>query len=278
MKDIGIFFLLFACLPLVSDVALAGTEADGDVAEERIIQEEKIEAAKKAAVEERAAKEAKIYGEKSARRAKEHGGIQAISSGGESLSVGLYSGLNFGIDHMKFTREHYKNANDKETCDQKNMGIGELFVGYNFQISKFIFGLDGGVLVEPGAVDGQEGKKFCKRKYCFGITPRIGCAISNGLSAFVNLGATFSKYEVSKTQISQDQVERKNVVLPLYSSLLLGVAVEQNIGRVFIRGSCDKVFDRTVKELGREDSRQGRAEKDVSVGAYVLKVGAGYRF
>lgn len=198
----------------------------------------------------------------------------------ESIS-GFYGGIGLGLDRAKgkFSRDvEYAAAGSDETkkaAAKKNKSKSgldaELFAGYNAQIGNFLFGLECALdmktaknstaigTTNPATVD-------VKRKFSFGIAPRVGYNITGGLFGYVNLGTMLSKYKVNSKDTSTSTNTSKS---PTKASIFVGVGVEQSFGSLFVRGECDKIFK---KEISTVETTK------VSSSSYVFKIGAGYRF
>ncbi|MDR3031140.1 MAG: outer membrane beta-barrel protein [Holosporales bacterium] len=212
--------------------------------------------------------------------------IPSESGGAESIT-GFYGGVSLGMDVLKskFNKEDdYKAAGDdpekKKLAKKKNSKtgfLGEVFCGYNCQFGKCMVGLEGSIGMptsKNNAEVGIETKNLVgvKRKYTFGIAPRVGYAITDSLFGYVNFGTVLSKYKFDNKNKSTDEKksnDEKKSKSPTKASMFLGLGVEQYFGPLFVRGECNKVFN---KNLGTVEGTKA------STGSYVFKIGGGYRF
>jgi opacity protein-like surface antigen len=226
------------------------------------------------------------------------------SQGGESYSTpvssvtGFYGGADVGMSRLKNkvtkrNRTEVKVDTSKtETIvivqnksKTKSGALWDIFCGYNFQIGKFIVGAE--VLVgmaSPKPRVFTKGSKTeeeesttsiesttLKRKYSFGLVPRIGYNIIGGFNAYLNFGTTFSKYNVNfkSKEKKKDGDEKKVKKGKTKAALLLGLGAEQNFGPFFVRAECNKVFKKRIVEIEKEK---------VNANSYIFKVGGGCRF
>ena len=255
------FFVVFTAF------SYAGTEADADEAEIQIIKSEKIAEIKKREIEEANAIAEQIV--QLERQGKSKQDLRTfVTVGGKKISFGFYAGGNIDKDFLRFFIKDPAEVSKKFKGKKFQQIWGqELFAGYNFVFKNFIFGLDCFLSFFPANVSKLSKNPKYKRKYCFGIEPRVGYSFSDNFSFFVNLGVARSKYQV---EIVEQQSDVKTLAGSKYAIMLIGLALEQNIGSIFVRAGCDKILDRDFKNL--------RNKNDHPVGGYVVKIGAGYRF
>lgn len=195
------------------------------------------------------------------------------SPASESISsaAGFYVGADIGIDSAKghFTKTTNLSTGSKKTSNTG--GTGDVFGGYNFQMGKFIFGLE--CLVNINSVKnsasitsgGTTDYVSQKKRYGFGVAPRIGYAISSGLNGYVNFGTSLSKYSIT----SADSAGKQSKKNPSKTSVFVGFGLEQSFGQIFVRGECNKFFKKNIGKVGDTSS---------SSDSYVFKIGGGYRF
>lgn len=207
---------------------------------------------------------------------------ESVSPVTSSASIsGFYGGIGLGLDcsKNKFLRSsEYANAGTdsvKKDAAKKNKSKSgldaELFAGYNAQVGNFLFGLECALDMKTAKNSTIIGNSDVanvdvKRKYSFGIAPRVGYNITGGLFGYVNIGTMFSKYKVNSQNVSTSKNTSKS---PTKTSLFVGVGVEQSFGSLFVRGECDRIFKKDVTTI--ETTK-------VSGSSYVFKLGAGYRF
>lgn len=206
--------------------------------------------------------------------------------------TGFYAGGDLGLSKLsnKISRK-FKAQDDADEQIHKNKRksgfSGDIFGGYNFQIGNLILGaecmvgMDSAkpvtvitdkkteILKDKTTVSSTTDSVLLKREYTFGLVPRFGYAIFNGLNAYLNLGTTFSKYKLQHKEKTEEQHLKSKSKNKSKPSLLLGLGVEQNFGILFVRAECNKIFKRKISEIGA-----------IKVGsdAYIMKIGAGCRF
>lgn len=250
----------FLILPLFSFVSLSAADYDSETAKA-------IEASAK--VEQDAQDAAQV-------------GTARSSSSSTAVSIsGFYGGIDLGVDVAKSKLKHeaaYSEAKDetKKNASKKNKSksgfLGDVFVGYNCQFGKIMVGLEctvgmRGVKNEADLLGtSTKNNVSVKKKYSFGIAPRFGYAILDSLFGYVNVGTTLSKFKLKNQDKTNSTSTSKNSTK---TAMFLGIGVEQNFGSLFIRGECNKVFDRHVGNLNGVK---------VSSGSYTFKIGGGYRF
>ena len=211
------------------------------------------------------------------------------SSGGGSVSsiTGFYGGLGVGLDTLKNKYSnsiYFTNAGSDTTkqaaskAKKKKTGFnGDVYTGYNFQIGRFIFGLECMMDMNTAKTKATLGSDNTKQgantrcKYSFGLAPRFGYAICGGLNGYVSLGTNLAKYAVnSKNENSSGTPTGSNQSSnPTKTSLFAGVGVEQSIGPMFIRGECTKTFK---KSIATDNGTKINSE------SLTFRMGAGYRF
>ncbi|MDR0744721.1 MAG: outer membrane beta-barrel protein [Holosporales bacterium] len=196
--------------------------------------------------------------------------------------TGFYGGADVGID---FSKSKFSNDKDYQTAgddsEKKKLArkrqsktgfLGDIFAGYNCQFGKFMMGLECFVDMKTSKHNvevGTETKQSVslKRKYSFGINPRVGYAIFDSFFGYVTIGTTLSKHTLNAQ--NKSAADKKAAKHPSKTSLFVGLGVEQNFGPLFIRGEVNKMLN---KKLGEIEGVK------TSVGSYVFRVGGGYRF
>lgn len=214
-----------------------------------------------------------------------------LTSSSYTQVTGFYAGVDVGLSNLKNKMSRQKNT-EKTTYVRKNKKkngfSGDIFLGYNFQMGRFIFGAEcllGMESAKPVTIirDGETTvlqtkntelttpgeSASLKRKYTFGFVPRFGYAICGGLNAYVNLGTMFAKYSLKHKEKKEGEDVKSQSKNKGKASLLVGLGVEQNFGSLFVRAECNKIFKRNIATVGNTK---------VGSESYVVKLGAGYRF
>lgn len=214
---------------------------------------------------------------------------EAPSASNYTQVTGFYAGADIGLSNLKNKMSKSKNNGTETTRKnkKKNGFAGDIFCGYNFQMGRFILGLEcllGMESARPVTVirDSEAANATnttdlttpgestsLKRKYTFGFVPRFGYAIFGGLNAYVNFGTTFAKYAIKHNKKEEGSDPKSKSRNKGRASLLLGLGLEQNFGPLFVRAECNKIFKRNVATIGTTK---------VSADSYIVKLGAGYRF
>lgn len=174
--------------------------------------------------------------------------------------AGFYGGVDLGADFLK-NKSHSNTSN----IDRKKTKMGflmDMFTGYNCQFGDFVFGVEGFMdyrTTSPKTT--VDNKTFSlKKKYSFGLAPKIGYNIYNNITGYVNFGTLTSKYKVRSSDSKSN---------PMKTSLFVGLGVEQSFGSMFVRGELNKVFKKTISKINNVN---------VSADSYTFKIGGGYRF
>ncbi len=186
-------------------------------------------------------------------------------------STGFYAGADVGVDSSKgrFTKTTNSATENKKASG--NSATGDIFGGYNFQMGRFIFGLECLVSINSAKVStdissgGTTDSVSEKRKYGLWIAPKVGYAISGGLSGYLNFGTAINKYALTSTDSSGKQTKGS----PSKTSMFVGFGIEQSFGSIFVRGECNKIFKKSAGKVG---------DTSISADSYVFKIGGGYRF
>jgi opacity protein-like surface antigen len=220
-----------------------------------------------------------------------------------STSVtGFYGGVDVGMSHLKNkTTKRNKTQVKGEAggteavliVEKKKKGKSgfawDVFCGYNFQMGKFIIGIEalggmesskprvftkGSKVEEDESTTTQIESTTLKRKYNFGLVPHVGYNIFGGFNAYLNFGTVVSKYNVKlrskdKKKEGKDENEKNVKKGKTKASFLLGLGAEQNFGPFFVRAECNKIFKRRLTEIEK---------KKVDTDSYIFKIGGGYRF
>lgn len=179
----------------------------------------------------------------------------------ENISVtGFYGGADLGLDLLKL-----KSRNQVSAVKGNKIKSGVLldaFAGYNVQLGKFIFGIEGFLDFRTATPKTNIDNKTynLKRKYGFGLAPKIGYNIYSTLNGYVNFGTLTSKYK------ARGNNEKSN---PTKTSLFFGLGLEQTFGTMFVRGEVNKVFKKNVSKINNVN---------MSADSYTFKIGGGYRF
>ena len=183
------------------------------------------------------------------------------SSSIENTTVtGFYGGADLGLDLLKLkSRDQVSTSKKSKT---KSGVLLDAFAGYNVQLGKFIFGLEGFLDFRTATPKTNVDNKTysLKRKYSFGLAPKIGYNIYNSLNGYVNFGTLTSKYK------ARGNNEKSN---PTKTSLFVGLGLEQTFGTMFVRGEVNKVFKKTISKINNVS---------MSADSYTFKIGGGYRF
>ncbi len=201
----------------------------------------------------------------------------ASSSAPITAITGFYGGISIGASKLKAKLSKSKSSDTQTNKNKSKAGfLGDLFCGYNFQIGRFIAGVECTLGMESArpttAIKNENNTQentSLKRKYNFGLVPRIGYTIYGGLNAYMNLGTTFSKYQVKQQVSSKDGTTTNSKKRKSKLSLLVGLGLEQSFGPLFVRAECNKIFKRNISEIN---------STHVNSDSYVLKLGGGYRF
>ena len=197
------------------------------------------------------------------------------SFGNDSFSddysvTGFFAGVDLGSDLLRGYFQNIKESPSKKKNKTKIGMIGDFFAGYNFQLRRFIVGLEGFLLLDTARPlvkfdDSHESKMSVKRKYSFGFSPKFGCAFTNGLNGYLKLGFVYSKFN-AKSEIETQTVSKN----PNKTALSVGFGVEKDLGKsLFVRAECNKIFKKDV--VKNSDSK-------ISAGSLEFKIGGGYRF
>lgn len=189
----------------------------------------------------------------------ESGISETESSPVENTNItGFYGGADLGLDLLKL-KSHNQISNSKKT---KTGALFDTFLGYNVQLGKLIFGIEGFLDFRTATPKTNlENKTYSlKRKYSFGLSPKIGYNIYSSLNGYVNFGTLTSKYK------ARGNNEKSN---PTKTSLFVGLGVEQTFGTMFVRGEVNKVFKKTVSKINNVS---------MAADSYTFKIGGGYRF
>lgn len=179
----------------------------------------------------------------------------------ENISVtGFYGGADLGLDSLKLKSRDQISAIKRNKT--KSGMLLDAFAGYNVQFGKFIFGVEGFLDFRTATSKTNINKKTysLKRKYGFGLAPKIGYNIYNTLNGYVNFGTLTSKYKVRGNN------EKSN---PTKTSLFVGLGLEQTFGTMFVRGEVNKVFKKNISKINNIS---------MSADSYTFKIGGGYRF
>ena len=190
----------------------------------------------------------------------ENQAVQEQQSKADSSITGFYGGTDLGMDFLKQkSRNNLTRASKNKTKSGMTL---DAFVGYNVQFGDFIFGLEGSLDFRTASPKVSiDGKNFSlKRKYSFGISPKIGYNIYNNLNGYVNFGTLTSKYKV------RGNGDKSN---PTKTAMFVGLGLEQSFGTMFVRGELNRVFKKTVSKLNNVN---------MSADSYTFKIGGGYRF
>ncbi len=185
----------------------------------------------------------------------------AIETPVENISVtGFYGGADLGLDFLKL-----KSRNQISTTKRNKTKSGILldaFAGYNVQLGRFIFGIEGFLDFRTATPKTNIDNKTysLKRKYGFGLAPKIGYNIYNTLNGYVNFGTLTSKYK------ARGNNEKSN---PTKTSLFVGLGLEQTFGTMFVRGEVNRVFKKNISKINNVN---------MSADSYTFKIGGGYRF
>lgn len=174
--------------------------------------------------------------------------------------TGFYGGADLGMDLLK-QKAHNNSSNTGKSKSKPGLLL-DAFVGYNFQLGKFIFGLEGILDFRTATPKTSINSKTfsLKRKYGFGLAPKIGYNIYNSLNGYVNFGTLTSKYKIRGNN------QKSN---PTKTSMFVGLGLEQTFGTMFVRGEVNKVFKKTISKI---------SSVGMSADSYTFKIGGGYRF
>lgn len=179
----------------------------------------------------------------------------------ENISVtGFYGGADLGLDLLKLKSRNQVSAVKRNKT--KSGVLLDAFAGYNVQLGKFIFGIEGFLDFRTATPKTSIDNKIysLKRKYGFGLAPKIGYNIYNTLNGYVNFGTLTSKYK------ARGNNEKSN---PTKTSLFVGLGLEQTFGTMFVRGEVNRVFKKNVSKINNVN---------MSADSYTFKIGGGYRF
>ncbi len=196
-----------------------------------------------------------------AQEAENNDNISENVSPAENISVtGFYGGADLGLDLLKL-----KSRNQISTAKRSKTKSGLLmdaFAGYNVQLGKLIFGIEGFLDFRTATPKTNIDNKTysLKRKYGFGLAPKIGYNIYSTLNGYVNFGTLTSKYK------ARGNNEKSN---PTKTSLFVGLGLEQTFGTMFVRGEMSRVFKKNVSKI---------SNVSMSADSYTFKIGGGYRF
>ncbi|MDR2666635.1 MAG: hypothetical protein LBB34_00755 [Holosporales bacterium] len=181
-------------------------------------------------------------------------------SNSSNCITGFYGGADMGLDVLKVK------LNDTTTGTTAKKGKGglllDVFSGYNCQLGSFIYGIEGFLDFRMTKNSTKVGVKTVssRKKYGFGLAPKIGYNIYNDLNGYANFGLLVAKYKIRSAD---------NKSTPLKTSFFAGIGFEQSFGSLFVRGELNKIFRKTIANVGGIKT---------SVTAYVFKIGGGYRF
>lgn len=179
----------------------------------------------------------------------------------DNVSItGFYGGVDLGSDFLK--NKSHSNTSNTSSKKTKTGLLMDAFTGYNCQIGDFVFGIEGVLDFRTASSKTTlDSKTFSlKRKYSFGLAPKIGYNIYNNINGYINFGTLTSKYKVRSSDSSAN---------PTKTSLFVGLGVEQSIGSMFVRGELNKVFKKTISKINNVS---------MSADSYTFKIGGGYRF
>ncbi|MDR1391292.1 MAG: hypothetical protein LBI95_02910 [Holosporales bacterium] len=173
---------------------------------------------------------------------------------------GFYGGLDLGTEFtgLKTHMSDSKVYNSKT----KSGFLADVFTGYNVRFGRFILGLEGfiGLMTATPTINSDNKKFSLRKKYTFGIAPKIGCNIFNNISGYINFGALTTKYKARGLN------ERAN---PVKTSLFIGLGLERSFNDLFVRGEISRIFKKSVSKLNNVN---------LSTSSYTFKIGGGYRF
>ncbi|MBQ7524023.1 MAG: hypothetical protein IJT08_00230 [Alphaproteobacteria bacterium] len=170
---------------------------------------------------------------------------------------GFYGGIDLGADFLQNTSRG--NSVKKKTSAGLLTGA---FTGYNCQFGDFLFGVEGVLdFRTANAKTTVDDKVYSvRRKYGFGLLPRVGYGFRNDINGYFNFGVLASKYRVRGGG---------NKANPVKPSFLIGLGIEKTFGALFLRGEVNRSFKRNIARLNRVG---------ISAGSYSFKVGGGYHF
>jgi hypothetical protein len=186
----------------------------------------------------------------------------------ESVSVtaatgqitGFYGGADIGLDMSKLK---LNNTVTHTTAKKRKSGLLlDVFTGYNCQLGNFICGVEGFLDFKTTKNSAKVDTKTVnsRRKYEFGLAPKVGYNIYDDLNGYANIGLLLSKYKVRSTDGNSN---------PLKTLFFAGIGLEQSFGTLFVRGELNKIFKKTITNVGGVKT---------STDSYVFKIGGGYRF
>lgn len=198
--------------------------------------------------------------------------MASVSTPVSSSITGFYGGLDVAVSNLKNTLDR----NTKETKkNSSELGFGgDIFCGYKAQVGKFVFAIEGSFGMENAkpTTEVSRGqsiteKTSVKRKYNFGLVPKIGYVFFNGFNAYLNIGTVYGNFNIKQEITNSKEPTSKSAGK---TSFLVGLGAEQSFGSLFLRAECNKIF--------KGGSVTTLNDTKISADSYTFKVGGGYRF
>jgi hypothetical protein len=195
--------------------------------------------------------------------------------------TGFYGGGSLGFESVKNQFKKTSGSGSAATTGSSDKIkksnsslVAAVFGGYNFQVDKIVFGLECSVNVKPSKAetevefDSVKRDVSARRRYSFGLCPRVGYNLFGSLVAYVKLGTDITKYNV-RSKNKTDSTAKESKKNSHKTVIQTAIGVEQHFGQWFVRGEFSKFFG---KHVGTVDGAK------VTSGSWGGLVGAGYRF
>jgi hypothetical protein len=181
---------------------------------------------------------------------------------GVSFVTGFYTGADIGLDIHKTKAKKQTTTATTDRNKTKGGFLLNLFGGYSYQFGKLIIGVDGTASFTLGANKSNFDSETLttKKRYGFGLAPKIGYNIRNNINGYLSLGMMCTKYKASTTS-AKKSLHR--------CAVFVGLGLEKVLGQMFVRGEVDRVFKKSVAKV---------ADVSVNSASYIFKFGGGYRF
>lgn len=138
---------------------------------------------------------------------------------------------------------------------------GNRSFGYNIKSGKVFLSVDKITERQEVREKTEKGDEYILRKrYGFGLAPRIAYNIYKNFNGYVNFGTTLSKYKATGDNFKKALTKK---------STFVGLGIEQTFGMMFVRGEFNKVFKKSVSKINYGNLKNH---------SYTFKIAGGYRF
>jgi hypothetical protein len=217
--------------------------------------------------------------------------VSYVHESGNSVT-GFYGGAVLGFEsiknqYKKISKSRSKKSDGAKKSDgnKKEDGpdkvkkskagvVTSIFAGYNFEFGKAVVGLECSISFKPAKtetemeLDSVKKNILAKRRFGFGVYPRVGYKILDGLIAYIKLGTDITKYHIRSRDNNKDKAQE--VKKSSHKAVIqTAIGLEQHFGQWFIRGECGKFFN---KNAGNVEGAK------ISSGSWGGVIGAGYKF